>query len=102
MIGRAAAANPWIFHQIAQYLETGRYGEPTERDRYHTMRSYYAMLIERGQRDTVGKMKQFATYFTHGVRQGAQLRARIHQAQDAPEIQRLVDGFFGEEAVAES
>jgi nifR3 family TIM-barrel protein len=96
MIGRAASANPWIFRQIAQYLETGRYDEPTEQDRYQTIRGYYAMLVERGERDTVGKMKQFATYFTHGVRQGAQLRARIHQAHDAAEIQSLVDGFFEE------
>jgi hypothetical protein len=32
------------------------------------MRTYYAMLLERGEDDSVGKMKQFATYFTHGVR----------------------------------
>jgi nifR3 family TIM-barrel protein len=101
MIGRAASANPWIFRQIAQYLDTGRYDEPTERDRYETIRGYYAMLVERAERDTVGKMKQFATYFTHGVRQGAQLRARIHQAHDAPEIQGLVDAFFCEAPAAE-
>ena len=44
------------------------------------MRTYYAMLIERGEPDSVGKMKQFATYFTHGVRHGAQLRAAIYHA----------------------
>ena len=27
-------------------------------------------------------MKQFATYFTHGVRHGAQLRAAIYQAHE--------------------
>jgi len=94
MIGRAASTNPWIFRQIHQYLETGRYLHPTERDRYETMRGYYAMLVERGERDVVGKMKQFATGFTHGVRNGAQLRARVHQAREAAEIQRLVDEFF--------
>ena len=102
MIGRAASANPWIFRQIRQYLETGRYDQPTERDRYLTMRAYYAMLVERGERDTVGKMKQFATCFTHGVRNGAELRARVHRAQDAPAIQRLVDAFFGEQPEAGS
>ncbi len=101
MIGRAASANPWIFRQISQYLETGRYDQPTEQDRYETMRGYYAMLIARAERDTVGKMKQFATYFTHGVRQGAQLRASIHRAEDAPAIQRLVDAFFCEAPAAE-
>ena len=30
MIGRAASSNPWIFRQIADYVATGRYDEPTE------------------------------------------------------------------------
>jgi nifR3 family TIM-barrel protein len=94
MIGRAASANPWIFRQIAQYLETGAYHQPSEHDRYDIMRRYYAMLIERNERDTVGKMKQFATYFTHGVRHGGELRVAIHRAQEASAIVGLVDEFF--------
>jgi tRNA-dihydrouridine synthase B len=94
MIGRAASSNPWIFHQIEQYLSTGRYDQPTQHDRYQIMRRYYGMLIEQREKDTVGKMKQFATYFTHGVRHGAQLRASIYKAQDAAAILDLVDDFF--------
>lgn len=94
MIGRAAASNPWIFRQIEQCLTTGRYDEPTQRDRYDTMRTYYQMLIDRHEPDMVGKMKQFATYFTHGVRHGAQLRAGIYRQQEAPAILELVDQFF--------
>jgi nifR3 family TIM-barrel protein len=101
MVGRAASSNPWIFRQIAQYLETGAYHQPSEHDRYDIMRRYYAMLMERNERDTVGKMKQFATYFTHGVRHGAQLRVSIHRAQEAAAIVGLVDEFFlGEPAAA--
>src|SRR5271170_1756813 len=81
MIGRAASSNPWIFRQIQQYLAHGSYDEPAQRDRYEMMRQYYAMLIDRGEKDSTGKMKQFATYFTHGVRHGSQLRASIYQAQ---------------------
>ena len=101
MVGRAASSNPWIFRQIAQYLETGAYHQPSEHDRYDIMRRYYAMLMERNEKDTVGKMKQFATYFTHGVRHGAQLRVSIHRAQEASAIVGLVDEFFlGEPAAA--
>jgi nifR3 family TIM-barrel protein len=99
MIGRAASSNPWIFRQIEQYLATGSYVEPTQRDRYEMMRQYYAMLIERGEKDAIGKMKQFATYFTHGVRHGSQLRATIYKAQEAGEILGLVDEFFAAEPV---
>jgi nifR3 family TIM-barrel protein len=94
MIGRAASSNPWIFRQIQQYLSTGAYDQPTQHDRYQIMRRYYGMLIEQRERDTVGKMKQFATYFTHGVRHGAKLRASIYTAQDAATILDVVDAFF--------
>jgi tRNA-dihydrouridine synthase B len=100
MIGRTASSNPWIFRQIRQHLETGVYDEPTERDRYEMMRRYYAMLLERGEKDAAGKMKQFATYFTHGVRRGAQLRANIYRAQEASAILELVDEFFAEPVLA--
>ena len=58
------------------------------------MRQYYSMLVERREKDAIGKMKQFATYFTHGVRHGAQLRASIYKAQDPAAILDLVDAFF--------
>jgi len=99
MIGRAASSNPWIFRQIQQYLATGEYVDATQQDRYAMMRQYYAMLVERKEKDGVGKMKQFATYFTHGVRHGSQLRASIYQAHEAGEILDLVDRFFAAEPV---
>ncbi len=100
MIGRAASYNPWIFRQIDQYREKGRYDCPTERDRYDMMRTYYARLIDRGEDDTVGKMKQFATYFTHGVCNGSRLRQEVHLAHAATEIMERVDRFFVHELEA--
>lgn len=97
MIGRTASSNPWIFRQIQQYLATGSYDHPTERQRYDLMRTYYAMLCERQEPDTVGKMKQFATYFTHGVRNGSKLRVEIYKTTDAARILELVDAFFERE-----
>lgn len=97
MIGRAASSNPWIFRQIAEFLATGRYFQPSEHDRWEIMRAYFSMLIEKGGLDIVGKMKQFATCFTHGVRNGAKLRAAIYQAREAHQILELVDRHFERE-----
>ena len=102
MIGRAASSNPWIFRQIEQYLATGRYDEPTQQDRYEMMRRYYAMLIDRGEGDATGKMKQFATYFTHGVRHGSQLRAAIYKVQEPDAILDMVDEFFQRDLAQEN
>jgi hypothetical protein len=40
-------------------------------------------------------MKQFASWFTHGVRNGAQLRKAIYHAQDERQILEEVERFFG-------
>jgi len=102
MVGRTASSNPWIFRQIQQYLETGTYIHPEERQRFEIMRTYYGMLCERAQPDLVGKMKQFATYFTHGVRNGSKLRAEIYKATEAAQILDQVDAFFERELAAVS
>ena len=94
MIGRTAASNPWIFRQIAQYTASGRYDQPTEADRYDMIRTYFQMLIDEGFRDAPGKMKQFASWFTHGVRGGSALRKAVYEAKTAPEILASVDQFF--------
>jgi len=106
MIGRTAPANPWIFRQIAQYntwlsndhaavsATVRRYDEPSEADRYQMIRTYFQMLIEEELPDAVGKMKQFASWFTHGVPGGAGLRKAIYESKSAPEILNRVEEFF--------
>jgi tRNA-dihydrouridine synthase B len=97
MIGRSASYNPWIFRQIGEYLATGSYFLPSDRERYEMMKTYYLMLEDHGESDAVGKMKQFATYFTHGVRNGSRLRTDIYRATTAGNILEVVDGFFAGE-----
>jgi tRNA-dihydrouridine synthase B len=96
MIGRAASSNPWIFRQIADYLSAGRYEEPTESDRYRLLSHYFRSLAEADMPDAIGKMKQFATLFTHGVRNGGELRQQVHRAHTANEILDCVDAFFAQ------
>jgi len=94
MIGRSAASNPWIFRQIDQYTATGRYDTPSEADRYEMIRTYFTMLAEEETIGAPGKMKQFASWFTHGVPHGAQLRKSIYESHNEVEILDAVDRFF--------
>ena len=105
MIARAAPANPWIFRQIAQYTATGRYDSPREQDRYAMIRTYFQMLLDevateenpgdvKNMAEATGKMKQFASWFTHGVPGGAALRKAIYEAKRGDEILGAVDAFF--------
>ena len=108
MIGRAAAGNPWIFRQIAQYTASGSYDQPAFADRHHMIRAYFEMLLVEAEAtrdlprdarivETAGKMKQFATWFTHGVTGGARLRKSIYQAKTGVEVLERVNEFFAAE-----
>ena len=104
MIGRAAPANPWIFRQIAQYTATGRYDQPTDQDRYRMIRTYFEMLLAETDvngKEVQGKMKQFASWFTHGVASGAHLRKAIYEAKSGEAILAAVQQFFEKQAASE-
>jgi tRNA-dihydrouridine synthase B len=100
-------------------LGTGAYDIPTDSDRYRMIRTYFQMLVDEialedaaaaqraaaiianGQiardqrnRDAVGKMKQFAAWFTHGVPGGAALRKAIFEAKNGAAVLRSVECFF--------
>ena len=106
MIGRTAPSNPWIFRQIAEYTASkqttgvGTYTEPTEQDRYEMIHAYFAMLVEEEMPDAVGKMKQFASWFTHGVTNGSYLRKAVYEAKSANEVLGRVDEFFERQLAA--
>ncbi len=104
----------------------GTYDIPTDRDRYRMIRTYFQMLVdeiaieeaaeaaraaaiaasgqaarEQRHRDAVGKMKQFAAWFTHGVPGGGALRKAIFEAKNGNAVLGEVERFFEERANAE-
>jgi len=98
MIGRAAATNPWIFAQMRQYRETGRYSLPTDQDRRQLLSGYYRQILDANPPDAMGKMKQFACWFTHGVGNGGELRRIVHMARTPGEVVENVESFFERKA----
>ena len=58
------------------------------------IRTYFQMLLEEEMPGAEGKMKQFASWFTHGVPGGAALRKAIYEAKSGAEILGRVEAFF--------
>jgi len=75
------------------YVTRG-YDEPSEADRYQMIRTYFEMLIEEEMPGAEGKMKQFASWFTHGVAGGSALRKAIYESKSRVEILSSVEAFF--------
>ncbi|MGH9467465.1 MAG: tRNA dihydrouridine synthase DusB [Terriglobales bacterium] len=94
MIGRTAASNPWIFRQMEAYRLTGAYPQPSTADRAQLITDYFSRLLREATPGAMGKMKQFAAWFTHGVEDGATLRRAIYESRSEADVMERVEAFF--------
>jgi hypothetical protein len=67
---------------------------PTDGDRHRLLSGYYQEINAANQPDAVGKMKQFACWFSHGVGNGGELRRNVHAARTPSEVLESVERFF--------
>ena len=73
---------------------------PSEEDRHRLLSGYYRQISAANLPDGIGKMKQFACWFTHGVGNGSELRRIVHAARTPSEVVEKVEAFFESRAAA--
>jgi tRNA-dihydrouridine synthase B len=96
MIGRAAQGRPWIFREIAHYLETGETLAPPLvaeiREvliaHLHDLHGFYGS--ERG----VKVARKHISWYTKGLANSADFRHRMNQLETCEAQLAAVDGFF--------
>jgi nifR3 family TIM-barrel protein len=94
MIGRGALSNPWIFRQIDELQSGIPIAQPDVADKYQLIKSYFRLLFEEETPGAIGKMKQFASWFTHAIPHGAALRKSIYESQSESEVMARIEEFF--------
>ena len=97
MIGRAAQGRPWIFREIAHYLETGNHLPPPDvaeihgvlEGHLHDLYAFYGK--ERGTRVA----RKHISWYTKGLKNSAVFRARMNTLENAEMQLAAVKDFFG-------
>ncbi len=95
MIGRAAQGNPWIFKQVAHYLETGTLlHSPSIREKIETALRHGKMLVDyKGEFIGVREMRKHISWYTKGLKDSAELRLAINKAETFLEIEALLENW---------
>ena len=88
MIGRGAMGNPFIFEQINDYLDYGRYKQYSIHDRLNAFVQYIEATSNYNIRFV--NIKQQAIRFTKGVVGGSVLRKRLSAANNIDELTKLL------------
>ena len=92
MIGRAARGNPWLFHQIRAYLETGVMEPRPGFDEVRQMMLRHArMQIDyKGDYTGIREMRKHISWYTAGYPHSARLRAQINSVESFEELEELI------------
>lgn len=92
MIGRGAQGNPWIFHQILHYFETGELiGKPPMEEMVKTMLRHAKMQIQfKGdERYGIREFRKHAAWYTAGYKNSSKLRGLINEVNTYNELEAL-------------
>lgn len=95
MIGRAARGNPWVFRQIAAWLEDGTVLPKPEKEevREMIMRHAKLQLACKGEYTGIREMRKHVSWYTAGMPDSARLRQRINMTESFGELEQLVQGM---------
>ena len=91
MIGRGAQGNPWIFHQIKTYLETGMVPEkPPFSEVCRMILRHAKMQIEwKGEKRGMREMRSHAAWYTAGYPHSASLRRAMNTVETYEQLEEL-------------
>ena len=93
MVGRGAMGRPWVFAQIAAYLNGGTVlPEPPLEDRLGTMLRHVRLLCEyKGQRVGMMEARKHAAWYLKGLRGGAGLRRAVVSIERIEQLEEIVE-----------
>ena len=92
MVARGAKGNPWIFREIAEYLETGRKPPRPSADELKAMilRHGQMMLEFKGETAGMREMRKHVAWYTAGYPNSAALRNDINTVSTMDELTALI------------
>ncbi len=96
MVGRAAQGNPWIFHEITTYLETGVIPpKPTPAQvKEVIIRHANLQLKFKGEYTGVREMRKHLSWYTTGYPNSARFRQMINSMESMEELLNSVEQIF--------
>lgn len=98
MVARGAQGNPWIFHEIMHYLETGEeLPPPSAMERYtQILHHFEALVAYKGEYIGLREMRTHASWYTKGLYGSASLRERINRAQSVEQFKEIIHEMMAE------
>jgi nifR3 family TIM-barrel protein len=95
MVGRGSYGRPWLFSQIAEFLETGAYSpDPDVSERAAIMlRQVRYAVHEKGEHAAIREARQKCAFYVRGLPNAAELRRRCGRLSTIADVEELAELF---------
>ena len=96
MIGRGVQGNPWIFREIAAYLNEGIYlPRPDKKEMKEVILKHAHLQLEcKGEYTGIREMRKHISWYTKGMPNSARLRNEINSIEDFVQLEECVEKLF--------
>lgn len=97
MIGQAAFGRPWLFAQVAVFLETGReLPDPELAERFKIIRRHVELQVGfAGERRGVKEMRKHLSWYFKGMPGSARMRDRVNTLTTVAEVWEALAEYEG-------
>lgn len=96
MIGRGVQGNPWVFREIAAYLENGIVlPRPNKKEMKEVILKHAGLQLEcKGEYTGIREMRKHISWYTKGMPNSARLRNEINSIEDFGQLRDCVEKLF--------
>ena len=96
MIGRAAQGNPWIFHQVVTYLNSGILETRPDLATLRQTILRHATLQQQYKGDFIGirEMRKHLSWYITGYPNAAKLRGAVNEVESFEDLEKIVQSII--------
>lgn len=95
MISRGSLGNPWIFEQVNDYLENGKYREISLEEKEQNLLQHIELEVEeKGENTAIKEMRKHVCYYIKGEKDASEFRNRVNHLETKEEVFEAIKKYF--------
>ena len=96
MIGRGTLGNPWIFKQIAYYLENGEKMQPiSNEEKMNVIKEHFELLLEeKGEYTATREIRKHIAWYVKGLKNATVIRDEINKVEKKEDFEKVLKEYF--------
>lgn len=97
MISRGSLGNPWIFEQVNDYLNTGKYRIIDLKEKRKVLLDHINLEVEeKGEVTGIKEMRKHVCFYIKGEKNASEIRDKINHLDTKKEVEDAINEYFDE------